>query len=379
MPLPYSRTINVTLSRRDAFPTRRGFGTVLIATTESKNGVLDAMNLTRSYATLAEVEADFAVGTKAQAAAASIFRQSPNPIQIKLGFVATASIATKALMITALNAIRDVDNDWYWLTGIDSMRDNVAAQGMVEWVESQMKFAMLDSNDDETENSTSVTSIAGLNKNLYERTGVFYHTDATVYPAAALASILGTRNFDEARSSYTSKYKRLIGIAPLNKTSAVVQAVTGFTPQLGQSITAGHMANTIVDIGGRFFVVEGSTLTPNVFIDEIHSSDWIVARTEEELLGILLNEPKVPFTDRGMRQLASAVHTVMNQARRAGMVAEDLDPLTGEYAPAIQVTIPSVFDVPEVQRKNRVAPAIQCKFRYSGAVHYTTIRYEMTF
>ena len=194
-----------------------------------------------------------------------------------------------------------------------------------------------------------------------------------------MASVLGTRNFDEARSSYTAKYKRLAGIAPINKASAAVQAITGFTPQLGQSITAGHMANTIVDIGGQFFVVEGSTLKPNVFVDEIHSSDWIVARTEEELLGILLNEAKVPFTDRGMRQLASAPRTVMNQARRAGMIAEDLDPLTGEYAPAVQITIPSVFDVPEAQRKMRTAPAIQVKFRYSGAVHYTTVRYEMTF
>ena len=181
MTLPYSRTINVTLSRRDAFPTRRGFGTVLVATTETVAGELDAMNLTKSYATLAEVEADFAVGTKAQAAAASIFRQSPNPIQIKLGYVPVASIMTLALMTTALNAIRDFDNDWYWLTGIDTMRDNDAAQAMVEWTESQFKFALLDSNDVNTEDPAIVTSIAGVNKNLYERTGVSFITPIQHY------------------------------------------------------------------------------------------------------------------------------------------------------------------------------------------------------
>jgi hypothetical protein len=38
-----------------------------------------------------------------------------------------------------------------------------------------------------------------------------------------------------------------------------------------------------------------------------------------------------------------------------------------------------VFDVPEAQRKARIAPAIAVRFRYAGAVHYTTINYTMTF
>jgi hypothetical protein len=38
-----------------------------------------------------------------------------------------------------------------------------------------------------------------------------------------------------------------------------------------------------------------------------------------------------------------------------------------------------VFDVPASQRKARIAPAIGVRFRYSGAVHYTTINYRMTF
>ena len=139
------------------------------------------------------------------------------------------------------------------------------------------------------------------------------------------------------------------------------------------------MANTYVDIGGRDFVVEGQTLTANVFIDEIHATDWIIARTEEESLGILLNNARVPFTDQGMELLASAARTVMKQAARAGLVAEDLDPTSGTYEAAVVVTVPSVFDVPESQRKARIAPEIHVRFRYAGAVHYTTIRYQMTF
>ena len=156
-------------------------------------------------------------------------------------------------------------------------------------------------------------------------------------------------------------------------------AVTGYTPGVGQSTTAGHCANTYIDIGSRNFTVEGSTLTPNVFLDEIHATDWIISRTEEEALGIKLNNPRIRMDDTGMQMLAGAVRTVMQQAWRAGIIANDLNPETGEYEAAVQIDVPSVFDVPESQRKARVAPAIECRFRYAGAVHYTVVRYSMTF
>ncbi|MEM9359956.1 MAG: DUF3383 family protein, partial [Pseudomonadota bacterium] len=174
-------------------------------------------------------------------------------------------------------------------------------------------------------------------------------------------------------------YKPLQTVSPIAVRSAAVQSITGYTPQLGQSEAAGHMANTYIDIGGQDFVVEGSMLTPNVFIDEIHTTDWIIARTEEELLGILLNNDRVPFTDTGLEQLAGAARTVMQQAQRAGLVANDINPVTGEYEAAVTITVPDVFDVPESQRKARTAPPISVRFRYAGAVHYTTVNYQMTF
>ncbi len=69
----------------------------------------------------------------------------------------------------------------------------------------------------------------------------------------------------------------------------------------------------------------------------------------------------------------------MRQATRAGLIASDIDPATGKYAPAVVFNIPGAFDVPESQRKTRVAPEISVRFRYAGAVHYTTINYRMTY
>lgn len=378
--LPYSRTVNVTLTRTDAFPTRRGFGLALLLTTVAIAGVLDATHRTKVYGSIEEVAVDHAANTEVYLAAEAAFSQNPRPIQIKVGFMTfVPASGTAAEFKTQLSAIADADDEWYWIGITAALRDKASLDGLVEWTESRTKFAIIDSNDALMKTQGDTTNIAARHKDTVERTAVFYHDVVTEYPGFALAASLGTRNFDQADSAYTAKYKPLRGVPPVNIGSAAVQAVTGFTPQLGQSAVAGHNANTYVDIGGRNFVVEGSTLTSNVFIDEIHASDWIVARTEEETLGILLNNNRVPFTDAGMELLASGARTVMRSADRAGLIANDLDPETGDYSPSVVFEIPSIFDVPASQRKTRVAPEIKVTFRYAGAVHYTTINYSMNF
>lgn len=377
--LPYSRVVNVTLSRNDAFPSRRGFGVAIFLTSTTKAGKLDASNLTRVYGSMDEVKVDFVSTDDFYKAAETAFSQNPRPLQVKAGWYDSTAVTNAATMKTALDAIYDVDQEWYWLAVETSLRDTAILDGIVEWIEAKNKQAAIDTNDNGHEDQANTTCVSARHKGTVERTWTFYHTDADEYCAFALAASLGTRNFDEADSAYTAKFKKLKSVSPVNVGSNAVQAITGFTPQLGQSEAAGHMANTYIDIGGQDFVVEGSTLTANTFIDEIHATDWIIARTEEELLGILLNNDRVPFTDQGMEQLASAARTVMKQASRAGLIASDLNPQTGDYEPSLEINVPSVFDVPESQRKARIAPEIAVTFRYAGAVHYTTVHYKMTF
>ncbi|NTS31266.1 DUF3383 family protein [Phyllobacterium sp. BT25] len=376
--LPYSRVVNVTLSRNDAFASKRGFGVPLFLTGTAKAGVLDASHRTFLAGSMDEVAAAFSPSDEFYKAALAAFAQEPRPIQIKAGFVTIDVSPTAAELQTQLDTLYDADADWYWITIDAALRDTAQLDGLVTWVQAKNKMAIIGSNDVGHETPANTTCISARHKGTADRTATFYHTDATEYCDIALAAALGTRNFDEADSAYTAKFKSLATIAPINKNSAAVQSITGFTPALGQSLTAGHMANTYIDIGGRFFVVEGSTLTPNVFIDEIHATDWLIARTEEETLNILLNNDRIPYTDAGLETLVSGARQVMRSAFRAGIIANDLD-ANGNYSPAVRFIIPSVFDVPESQRHARVAPEIQIIFRYAGAVHYTTINLQMTF
>ncbi|MCD1264542.1 DUF3383 family protein [Shinella sp. AETb1-6] len=377
--IPYSRVVDVSVSRNDAFPSRRGFGTQLIITTETVAGKVDTTARTKAYGSMEEVATDWAPTTSAYKAALSAFSQNPRPRLLKIGHVADDGTMTGPELTAQLDLLYAYDSDWYFLTIAANLRDVAALSALLTWIQAKPKLAIIDSNDDDTENPAATTSIAAANKGDFDRAGVFYHTTADVYPAASLAAYMQTRSFDEANTAYTAKFKYLPGIPAVNIGSAALTAVTGFTPGVGQSEAAGHMANTYIDIGSRNFVVEGSTLTANVFLDEIHATDWIIARTEEEMLGIFLNNPRVRFDDSGMQVLAGAVRTVMQQAIRAGIVANDLNPETGDYEAAVQITVPSVFDVPESQRKARIAPNIECRFRYAGAVHYAVVRYQMAF
>lgn len=381
--LPYSRVVDVKLSRNDNFPTRRGFGTQLILTHTAVAGVVDATHRTKLYASLEEVKTDYPSNTTVYAAALAAFSQNPRPPRIKVGFAATPTgaddAAKKANFIASLDAILDYDQSWYMGLIDKPMRDQPYLDGLVEWIEAQQKIAMIDSNDVKLQDPADTTNIAARHKGTVERTAVFYHTDPDAYLAGSMAAYMATRVFDDADSAYTLKFKKAPGINNVNIGSAAVTAVTAFIEGIGQSESSGHCANTYVDIGDQNFLVEGSMLTQNVFVDEVHATDWIIARTEEEALALFLNNARIPYTDQGMQQLASVPRGVMAQAVRAGIVAKDLNPTTGEYEPAVEITVPSVFDVPESQRKARIAPAITVRFRYAGAVHYTTINYTMTF
>ena len=85
--LPYSRVVNVTLTRADAFPSRRGFGVPLLLTEVAIAGVLDATHRTKVYGSMDEVDADFDGDDDAYLALEEAFGQNPRPLQIKVGFV----------------------------------------------------------------------------------------------------------------------------------------------------------------------------------------------------------------------------------------------------------------------------------------------------
>lgn len=381
--LPYTRVVNVTLTRNDAFPTREGFGVPLILSdivSDVTAGAVDATTLVKTYGTMAEVAEDWGVNTGAYAVAQDIFQQEVTPLQIKIGFCDPTDAAS---ITSGLNAIELFDDGWYWLlpvaAGASWHDDSALTTAMVDWVETRSKMLGLLSTDANTESIANTTSIAYVHQQAnLSRTFVAYHTDTTGKTSlhGAIAAYGATRNLDDEESAYTIKFKNFNGIADIDKGSAAVQAITGFVPNIGMDNTQGRFANTYVEIGGRDFVTEG-TMCDGGFIDEMHFQDWLIARTKEEILALFLNTPRVPYSDKGFDMVAQAVQRVLNRALTNGTIRpyEDGDGNIVNWA----ISVPRVATIAASQRRQRIMPAIAVTFRYQAAVHFTTVNYTMTF
>lgn len=471
--LPYSRVVDVSLTRQDRFAVATGFSVGLIVQPEAVPGVLDADNRTKIYASLLEVGVDFDPSDAAYIAAQAMFAQNPRPRQIKLGYRNPANSIT-----AELNAIYTADPDFYWIGFTAEIRDSISQLLAADWAETKPVLMGLDSNDVSTEtaaavadktstvtmtiaapgvvtwnahglangdqvvftttgalptgitagttyyvvnqatNTFQVSATAGgsaitttgtqsgthtatspqyggsiaeyIESKGYDRSFVFYHTDASLYPALALLAYCATRDLDRGNlqaaqrgdissgNAYTAKFKRLAGVTPLNRGSAVVQAITGFVPGLGVDPSQGHAANAYVDIGGLPMVVEG-TVGSRAFIDEIHASDWIVARMREALLSTLANNARVPYTNVGVAMLTNTVDSVMRRAVAAGVVAAEFGEDGADILPEYEISVDRVENIPPSQRRNRIAPDIKVDFRYAGAVHYATASITLRF
>jgi len=379
MTLPITRVVNVTASSTPAPAATRGFGVTLFLTSVAKAGILDADNLTRVYGSVDEVLVDWDATDPFAIASIAAFNQNPRPLQIKVGFYDSAVVVDAATAIDAIADLNDFDSAWYRLTVEDTLRDTPIVDGLISWVQTQPKILYLGTNDELHEDVSDTTNVSARHKGTVDRTATFYHSDASLYLCVSQAASDSTFNFDDPNSAFTSKFKRLEGITPLNIRTSAVQAITGFTPALGQSVAAGHCANTYVDIGGINQTTEGSTLTPNVFLDKIAACDWVVARTEEAILNVLNQNQIVQFDDRGIQLLVNTVRSITDRARDAGFIAQDIDPETGNFLESVIITAPSAFDVPESQRQARIAPPIQVQMRFAGAIHYATVNYSVSF
>lgn len=378
--LPIDRVVDVNLTKFDRFARRRGFGIPLILTSDT-TGVVDASTRTKVYGAMEEVAEDYAATTEPYKAALAMFSQNPRPRQIKIGYVDADILAEVEPLDFAdeLDAVYAFDNDWYWLTLTSEFRDDEVLDDVMEWVDAKSKLFIIASNDDDHEDPANETALAPRNKGIRQRSAVFYHPTAAEYPDAAYIAVLSRFDFDQRNSAYTGKFKKLVGITPANIASAAVDGATGFVPAIGVSTATGHLANVYVDIGSLNMTVEG-TMLDGGFIDELHFADWLIARTEEELLSTLANQPgRIPYTNAGMQILGGAVEGVMQRAVIAGAIAEVEDPDTGDLLRPYELNIERIEDVPASQRRQRIAPPIDVKFRYAGAVHYASARFFLSF
>lgn len=249
-----------------------------------------------------------------------------------------------------LDAIENVNSDWYALASTDRTKSVVLA--IAVWVEARLKIFGTASSDSVIIDSAAgvdVTSIAySFNSLGYIRNFVMYHQDAdSDYPECAwFGRVLPT-----TPGSVTWKFKTLSSISYSNLTS-------------NQSTNARNKkANTYEFIGGVGITREG-TMGQGEFIDIIRGVDWLTARIQEFVYALLVNSDKVPYTNAGIAAVEAEVRRALELGVSNNFIADD---------PVYTVSVPRASAVAPADKAARILRDVDFTATLAGAIHAVDI------
>ena len=239
---------------------------------------------------------------------------------------------------------RGIVSDSY-VGGVDS-NSEAEILAAAAWIEARKKIFLCNTSDTEVvDNVVTSDVMSDLQSFAYARTAIMYSQVRLLNWSGAA---WGGNRLPSDPGSSTWAFKTLAGV------------------QVDQNLTGGQ-ASVIESKGGNHYtVVAGVNITrygimaSGEFIDIVRGIDWLDQRIKERIFGVLINNPKVPYTDTGVDLMRSQVLAQLNQGVGVGLLSPD---------PAPVVTAPKVADIDPADRANRILPDINFQATLAGAIH----------
>lgn len=264
--------------------------------------------------------------------------------------LALASTGTNATVVEDLTAIRAADANWYALI-LDS---DLTAEIMLAagWAETQKIVFGARSQDSD---ATTTGIAADLSAADYSRTFLLFH-DQIGAEARWIGEVLVT---DPGAATWA--FKSLSGVTPSNYSENTIAALKT------------DNANYYVSVGGANITLNG-VMASGEFIDVIIFADWIIARVTERVFTLLVNSPKLAYSDTSGNLMGAEIMAVLQQGVQVGgLDAGDGKPESDGGIPAPSVFVPRVADQDPADRAARFFPGITFSGRLAGAIHAVEI------
>lgn len=245
-----------------------------------------------------------------------------------------------------LAAVLLEDDDWYAF--MSTSKGGAEIEALAAAIQPYRKFFVAATMDTDILSSVS-TSDVGYNLHAagYTRTALLHNDNHMEHGDAAL---LG-RWLPYEPGSETAKFKTLTGITPTKHTSTQRSALRA------------KKVNFFETRAGTNVLMEGTTCEGE-FMDTIRFVDWVYARISEEVFGLFVAVPKVPFTDPGIAQISNKIFSVLLRGIEVGGFSAD---------PFPTVTVPKANDVSSLNRAARNLPDVKFRAQLAGAVHTVDI------
>lgn len=264
----------------------------------------------------------------------------------------------------AIEAIEDINNDWYAMGALKEFRDLDVTEDMADEIESRRKMFLIATNDPNTLVLGSTSTFAYYLKNAnYKRSAVIYHDNDTLYPDASwmgqqLPKDIGSTNW---------AYKTLAGIAEgaevdisaINLSESQKDAALDVNANVYTETLAADFTYFGTMGGGKNADKEGE------FIDTIRDIDFLQARTEEGLMSLLLEKDIIPFTNAGITIVDNRLKNMLDQyGVKQGILVQG----------SVITSFPKRSEVSQSDRDDRLLPDGTFTAELQGGINKVVVR-----
>lgn len=254
---------------------------------------------------------------------------------------------------TDLAAIKLENDSWYGLTLTTQGAAEIAAAAT--WVESNNKLMFQASQDGDIIVAGSGDIASTVKTAAQNRTTIIFCSDPTKHAGAGMMGV----GFPLDPGSVTWANRTLASV-PVESLTA-----TNITQMVAKN------CNYFTDYGATgVSLIRNGKVASGEWIDFIRDRDWYENLLQTEVLSVMVNNDKVPFTDRGIAMIEAAVRSATERAIASGFLAEGTD----------SYIVPKASDVSSVDRANRTlgSTPIKVSARVAGAIHVAVIRATIT-
>ena len=253
------------------------------------------------------------------------------------------------------------DPDFYGIAMASRADADILA--MANWAEANNKlFGTCVSGSDVLDGSDNTDIASQLMLNNFYRTFSFYHEDIADYPEVAVMS----RCFTAVPGSETWANKRLAGVKvdPLTETQFIV------------------LRNKNVNTFEKFrnlSLTQTGKVAAGEWIDVIRFRDWLAEEIKVNVLNVLVNNEKVPYTDAGIAIIEGAIRQSLRQGQVNGGIAPVEYDEEGNKNLGYTVTVPLAANISANQKASRILTDVKFTARLAGAIHVVEITGSLTY
>lgn len=353
----------VVVTRIDAKPREAEGLDILLLSTEMEKDTFQNQKF-KTYHGLENLKKDFE-GRRIMKKASAIFDQMnsqsgrlinkvkavginpPRETQEIEGIEGSQNLTAAENLILSLEELRKKDDDWYIL--VTDLDDDESVKALATWAETtEPNEAKLGSGIEDHRKiyfgQTNNKEIGITNA----RAVICYTDDLEECAEAAYLGCVGPF-YPE---SVTWKFKKPDGVKLSDLTEADKNAL--------EEANINFLSEEY-----KYQYMKNGTCANGEFIDVQMGADYITKLIRDGLYQVLLNNPKIPYSDEGFTLAAAPVFSALDKAATLGIVAKSPKSRRGNY----EVTIPRFTDATDDQIRSRQMPPIYWQAQLDGAVH----------